>query len=187
MNTTAQPVRLSTHCTVAQFLAHVEAQDANAIASFVVDRFEERYLVPISGDPKIKNGFTIMAVSCLMIECLESFRRGWPNTKNKSELAFCSFFSYWDPFADFRAVSGEFYMHVRCGLLHQAETTGGWRVVRSGPLRTDRTINATRFLTCLRAVLRSYADQLRQSEWDSEIWKCFRKKMDTICANTEAN
>ena len=151
----------------------------------MVERFEERYLTPISGDSKAKNGFTIMAISCLMIECLESFRRGWPNTRSKSELAFCSFFSNWNAFADFRPVSNEFYTHVRCGLLHQAETTGAWRIIRSGPLRRDRTINATRFLAALRVVLHLYAAQLRQEKWDSTTWVAFRKKMEAICANTE--
>lgn len=179
-----ESARLSSSCTVAQYRAHENARDTDAIAAFVLERFEERYLRPISGDPKYKNGFTMMAVSCLMIECLESFRQGWPNTKRKSEAAFRSFFSHWKAFAEFSSVSGEFYEHVRCGLLHQAETRGGWRIVRNGSLLADRTINATKFVTALRNVLHSYVAELQESDWDSRVWTNFRKKMNAICDNT---
>ena len=177
-----QLTKLSKSCTVARYLSLQDAKDREAIADFVVERFEERYLVPVGADSKTKNGFTIMAVSCLMIESLESFRRGWKNTRSKSELAF---FSHWDAFTEFRPVSGEFYKHVRCGILHQAETTGGWRIIREGPIRVGTTVNATRFATSLRHVLRNYASSLRAQDWDSETWRAFRKKMDAICQNTK--
>lgn len=181
-----QSTKLSKSCTVARYLSLQDARDRDAIASFIVERFEERYLDPIAADPAKKNGFTIMAVSCLMVESLESFRRGWNNTRNRSELAFCSFFSYWDQFAEFRQVSGDFYRHVRCGILHQAETTGGWRIIRSGPIRAHTTINATKFSNSLRHVLGSYASSLRTEDWDSERWLAFRKKMAVVCHNTKA-
>jgi hypothetical protein len=180
-------VRLSSSCTVAQYRQHIETKDADAIVAFIVERFTERYLRPISASADHKNGFTMMAVSCLMIECLESFRCGWPNTKNRSRATFRSFFSHWKQFENFRHVSDAFYDHVRCGLLHQAETTGGWRIIRRGPLLAERTINATRFVAALGTVLRSYGVELRHSEWDSEVWKNLRKKMDTVCANTMAS
>jgi hypothetical protein len=31
-------------------------------------------------------------VSCLMIEALESFYQGWPDSRDKSQRAFCNFF-----------------------------------------------------------------------------------------------
>jgi hypothetical protein len=186
MTDSHQLIKLSKSCTVARYLSLQGAKDREAIADFVVERFEERYLDPVEGDPKTKNGFTIMAVSCLMIESLESFRRGWKDTRSKSELAFCSFFSHWDAFNEFRPVSSEFYKHVRCGILHQAETTGGWRIIRTGPIRTETTVNATRFATSLRHVVKSYASSLRTEDWGSESWQMFRKKMDAICQNTKA-
>lgn len=178
--------KLSKSCTVERYLSLISAKERDAIASFVIERFEERYLNPIDGDHKTKNGFTIMAVSCLMIEALESFRRGWKDTHHRSELAFSSFFSHWDNFVEFRAISGAFYRHVRCGILHQAETTGGWRIVRTGPIRVDTTVNATKFVTSLRHVLRSYAFSLKREDWESETWRLFRRKMEAICRNTEA-
>ncbi|MGI0133792.1 MAG: hypothetical protein ACREBW_02385 [Candidatus Micrarchaeaceae archaeon] len=180
-----QTTKLSKSCTVSRYLSLQEARDRDAIACFVIERFEERYLVPIEADSAKKHGFTIMAVSCLMIESLESFRRGWKDTSNRSKLAFCSFFSHWDQFADFRPVSREFYKHVRCGILHHAETTGGWRIIRSGLIRANTTVNATKFSGALRNVLRSYSSSLRSEDWDSEAWRGFRKKMEAICQNTK--
>jgi hypothetical protein len=181
-----QSTKLSKSCTVARYLSLQGAKDREAIADFVVERFEERYLDPVEANPKTKNGFTIMAVSCLMIESLESFRHGWKDTRSKSELAFCSFFSHWDVFSEFRPVSGEFYKHVRCGILHQAETNGGWRIIRNGPIRAGTTINATKFSASLRHVLKSYASSLRTEDWESESWQNFRNKMRAICKNTKA-
>jgi hypothetical protein len=177
--------KLSKSCTVGRYLSLQDMRDRVAISDFVRERFEERYLDPIEVDPAKKNGFTIMAVSCLMIESLESFRRGWKDTRNRSELAFCSFFSHWDQFAEFRQVSGDFYRHVRCGILHQAETTGGWRIVRSGPIRAHTSVNATKFSKSLRQVLRCYASSLRTEDWESETWLAFRKKMGAVCQNTK--
>jgi len=185
MTDSHQSTKLSKSCTVVRYLSLQAVQDRDAIADFIVERYEERYLDPIDADPAKKNGFTIMAVGCLMIESLESFRRGWKDTRNRSELAFCSFFSHWDQFVEFRPVSGEFYRHVRCGILHQAETTGGWRIIRSGPIRNHTTVNATKFSRSLRNVLRSYSSSLREENWESEAWRCFRKKMGALCHNTK--
>ena len=178
-------VKLSKSCTVSRYRDLIAAKNQALIADFIVERFEERYFDPIEIEPRKKNGFTIMAVSCLMVETLESFRRGWPSSQGKSELAFCSFFSTWDDFADFRPVSGDFYKHVRCGILHQAETTGGWRILRSGPLRNNTTVNATKFARTLRGVLHNYASSLRTEDWNSSVWQAFRKKMQAVCRNAE--
>src|SRR5207245_9363938 len=74
---------------------HLEAnQDRQAIADFFTERFTERYITPIESAGKIgKHGFTVMAISCLLIETLESFWNGWPSTNGRSQLAFCQFFS----------------------------------------------------------------------------------------------
>jgi hypothetical protein len=76
----------------------------------------------------------MLAVCCLMVEALESFRNGWKGTqgiKGGCEAAFRSFFEAHDQFKDLRPVASEFFKHVRCGILHQAETTGQWTVNRS--------------------------------------------------------
>lgn len=41
-----------------------------------------------------------------------------------------------------------FFTDIRCGILHQAETRGGWKIQRKGTLLDDhnKTMNATVFL-----------------------------------------
>ncbi len=124
------------------------SRDRDAIAEFFVERFFERYVIPIESTPRTaKHGFTIMAVSCLLIETLESFWCGWPTTERQSKLAFCQFFSRTRRFHALLGRVPDFYKHVRCGILHQAETTGGWTVLRMGDLfaPSGPTLNATKF------------------------------------------
>lgn len=177
------PPQLAAGCTVADYRRWEASQDRGAIALFMRARFEQRYLTPIQIDPRRKHGFTMMAVSCLMIEALESFFRGWGDTRGKSERAFVGFFKRWDEFSRFRPVAGDFYRHVRCGILHQAETTGGWRIVRSGPVLAGKTVNATRFVRGLGLVIDAYATLLKEEAWEAPLWTAFRKKMDAICRN----
>lgn len=131
-----------------------------------------------------KNGFSIMANCCLMIEALESFYRGWKKSQ-KSELAFCNFFDHAIEFYDFHGFSSDFYKNVRCGIFHQAETTGGWKIIRKGPLfNTDTlTINATKFQNQLKKYLERYTNNLKKLDWNDDKWIKLRKKMKNIINN----
>jgi hypothetical protein len=122
--------------TVRDYRQAVKDQNATAIADGIRQRFHERYLTPITGTTK--HGFTMMAGACLTIEALESFRQGWSRTdKNgRSPETFRLFFDSFDSFKPFRGL--DFYKHVRCGILHQAETTGGWKISRSTPPSSSR-------------------------------------------------
>ncbi len=185
MKLSSQPVSLAKRCSIQQYLDMVERQDSEAISNFVKQRFVERYLDPIESNSSTKNGFTMMAVCCLMVEALESFSLGWKDSKRKSAQAFRSFFTRWSQFAEFQPISDEFYEHVRCGILHQAETTGGWRVRRSGALLNGTIVNAAAFSRNLRQVLHEYAEQLRTQPWDTEVCQNFRKKMSYVCENAK--
>lgn len=126
-----------------------------------------------------------MAVSCLLIETLESFWNGWPTTDRRSALAFCQFFARARRFHAFLGHVPDFYRHVRCGILHQAETTGGWTIQRRGELfgPSGPTINATKFHRELQKEISGFANILRTEPWDSVRWRNFRKKMSAICGN----
>jgi len=168
-----------------QYLGFERASDREAIADFFSKRFTERFVAPIEKEPK--HGFTTMAVSCLLIETLESFWSGWPSTHGRSELAFCRFFSRSPRFHLLLGHVPEFYGHVRCGILHQAETTGGWTIMRTGELfdPAGLTINATKFHRALQLEIQDYASLLRAQPWDCERWVLFRKKMKAICDNCD--
>jgi len=177
---------LSKDIRVSDYKRLEEKRDRNAIATFVRNRFRERYIAPIDATPSdAKSGFSIMAICCLSIEALESFWNGWEETNGKSQLAFCQFISRCPRFHALLGRVPDFYRHIRCGILHQAETTGGWTVLRKGPVFDPKgpTINATEFHKALSAEINDYAKLLRTEAWESERWQKFRKKMKAVCDN----
>ena len=166
--------------TVKDYRQAVKDQNGAVIADAIRQRFGERYLTPITG--VTKHGFTMMAAACLTIEALESFRQGWSRTdKNgRSPETFRLFFDSFDSFKPFRGL--DFYKHVRCGILHQAETTGGWKISRKGALLQPATltINATKFVEELARALDTVCNDLKATPWSDPKWRKVRKKMDAI-------
>ena len=180
-------ILLASNFSIAQYQRAVRDRDSECLVRFVERRFLERYIKPISG--RGRHGFSIMAICCLMIESLISFRRGWSATEENGDKVFGDFFSTHEPFNGLASVANQFYGHVRNGLLHQAETTGGWRIRRDREPLFDpetKTIEADRFRDAVEAALRKYCDELRGNSWDSNIWKNFRRKVDAICRNAGA-
>jgi hypothetical protein len=176
---------LSSSVSVSQYIEMEKNACSNEIAKFAFQRFSERYIGPFSNNTN-KNGFIMMASACLLIEALESFWNGWRKSPNSS-LAFSQFFDRNEGFSDFHGHSKDFYTHVRCGIMHQGETTGGWHIRRDlGQLffAPSRTIDATKFLGEMENSLSNYCKSLQHSPWDHPQWKNFRKKMDAICKNT---
>ena len=177
---------LSSTVSLSQYFALEQQENREEIADFVYQRFYERYIRPFDCKDK-KNGFIMMASSCLMIESLESFWRGWKKSPN-SALAFCQFFDRNDRFLPLRGFSHQFYVNIRCGIMHQGESTGGWHIRRDRKLLFDAqtlTIDATCFLTALESCLFDYRASLKVADWDADVWQHFRKKMKEVCANVE--
>lgn len=178
-----EETRLSQSVTIGSYRSLVASGDRRLLSAFVRERFDERYFDPINNSTS-KHGFTSLAVACVVIETLESFYQGLADTKGKSRRMFKSFFSRDTPLKVFGGDDDWFYSNIRCGILHQAETRGGWRILRKGDLLdiNSRTINATKFLHELRATVGIYADQL---EYDETLWGMFKAKMESICKNCE--
>jgi len=170
---------LSSSVSVAKYKKMESNRDAHAIANFVKERFMERYITPMRVDPKKKNGFTTMAVSCLLIEALESFYRGRADSNGKSQRAFCNFFDRNKGFRSFHGLGQSFYKNVRCGILHQGETTGGWHIRRDGVIfnKKAKTINAKLFHDEIEIVLKNYCEELRGSAWSAPISKSFNANL----------
>lgn len=114
-------------------------------------------------------GFPLWQTVALLIETLQSFKNGcWEDTRNKSEQAFKGFLTTDKNFEELKKLSNEFYKNVRCGILHQGETTGGWTINRKGGKNIydskTKTIDAIRFSQQLKLSLKEYSQSLKQSD-----------------------
>jgi hypothetical protein len=100
-------------------------------------RIESRFISPIKWIlQKRENrgeGFSIVALQCILIEFLESFYQGLvyttsenpkPFEYNKSKKLFRDFLLSHEPFSRYfdRPLADGFYDNIRCGLLHEAKT-----------------------------------------------------------------
>lgn len=138
------------------------------LIDFVRARYNERFfgsLHLLAKEPAAEQrlGFAIMALCCLLVETMESYRRGLPSTNNKElekikkactnglkvpgeylisdeadwpKLGHDVFKSFFDKNRDFfGSMDGvKFYHAIRNGLLHQGQTKDGWRIQRIGRL-----------------------------------------------------
>jgi hypothetical protein len=73
----------------------------------------------------------------------------------------------------------KFYENIRNGLLHQAQTKSGWKIVAYGdlcnPLEGEKTINRDKFAKALRSAFNSYLGELRRG--DDDLWEMARRKI----------
>jgi len=189
-NNSVDAVKLSSSVSVGHYKQLETSKNKPAISQFIFERFFERYISPLKSIPRErKHGFNIIAISCLMIEALESFYLGYEDTNGKSKQCFQSFFRHASYFSSFNTISVKFYHNVRCGILHQAETTGGWKITRklNAPLFNSRTltINANSFLSGMESYLNEYKTNLEKSDWNDPIWTNLRNKMAAIIKNCE--
>lgn len=179
---------LAGNITIREYREMVRLKNQKGIAELVQKRFKERYLDPVLVSPQ-PHGFAMLAVCCLMVEALESFRQGRARTNNGSE-AFCSFFQAHEEFRELRPVAHDFYRAVRCGILHQAETTDGWRVDRNPGCLFETNgdvswISASEFAQRLEKVLRTYCESLKALDWHNPVWTKARAKLQSICKNSK--
>ena len=192
--TNTKNTKLSSSVTIAIYEILKREKDAYGIANLIYERFYERYLKPFECN-KNRHGFSMMAVSFLMIETLHSFQTGLDDTTGNGKNSFNCFFSQSIYLSEFADCSAEFYNNIRCGILHQAETKNGWRIWRRGPLldSENKTINADKFLKALHNELNRYVNLLKHGsvEYESSkkeptesiLYKNAIKKLNYICKN----
>lgn len=172
-----------------EWIASKDESSKSKLISLIDHRFTNRYLKHL--DPAINDsGFFKMAICSLMIETMESFKQGEKNTKGKSKQMFIDFFETEEAFfPEFKDVSIDFYNNIRCGILHQAETTNAWRILRAGSLlnKSERTINADKFVKALKSSLENYINNLKENNInDTEgIWSKAIIKINDICNNCQ--
>ena len=163
------------------------------LANFIYQRFYTRYLKPFTfGNKKscptfkreYKNGFSMMANYCLLIEALQSFKEGLEESKGKSKKLFQDFFQQNKNLSIFQ--STDFYQNVRCGILHQGETTEGIKITRERKQLWDnktKTIDAVLFGEKMEEALRNYKTELENALPNDPIWLYCRIKLQAIIDN----
>jgi cation transport regulator ChaC len=153
-------------------------------------RLEERFEAPIAqllgarasaGRP----GFAILALDCLLIDTLQSFREGRVTTGDVSSASSFRAFLKSARFSDFNSdARSAFFDYVRNALLHNGETRGDWRV-RANTSRmlsksgSTRTINRSMFHAAVVEELGEYCDELTSGPEDNR--RRFLRRMDAIC------
>jgi hypothetical protein len=182
---------LTTDVTVGELKKWIKDKDEDSktkIIELIHHRFNNRYVKHLK---KIDSGFLKMAVSCLMIETLESFKQGKKDTKGKGVglKMFKDFFETEQAlFPGFNDIHSDFYFNIRCGILHQAETTNAWRILRKDGLfdKDNKTINSDKFVDALGKSLDGYVENLKHNDFNSKLWGNAILKLEDICENCKA-
>ena len=176
--------------TIANYRELEQKKDKEELADFIYHRLHSRYLKPFDFSDKdykkqYKNGFSIMANCCLLIETLQCFKEGIADSTGQSGEIFNKFFNEESNFTDFKG--DDFYKNIRCGILHQGEIKGGYKIDRNDNKLFDAnslTISSVLFAEELKFSLKKYSNDLKTTDFDNDkLWKNFCKKMDSIIEN----
>lgn len=172
-----------------------------AFKDYFVQRLDLRYLNPIKVLQKhgtcMGEGFSIVAIQCSLIEFLESTVEGknyrWlPKGKklglfeySSSKSLFVKFLSNRLPFSKTFDVSAaeDFYINVRCALLHEARTKGGWKILADDPDSkvvdvSERIVYRNNFQNAILVYIKSYGALLQS---DKALQEAFIRKFDNLC------
>ena len=177
-----------------------------AFRRFYRTRIDTRYLDPIASikreDTQCGEGFAIVALFCTLIEFLESCERGdnfrfIGRTGAKLQLNeyderqassyFKDFLRTRKPFNTLIAstVVDSFYQNVRCGLLHEARTKGGWVIstrASGGALISQKGGQITLFRNQLIPALETYFLEYRKRLLTNpSTQQAFIRKFDHLC------
>ncbi|MES0100363.1 hypothetical protein [Mesorhizobium sp. M0019] len=110
---------------------------------YLLGRIEPRYLGPIGELERLNQlkgeGFAVVTIQCALIEFLAALRSGEnykldkPDLKkgeyNDSARLFKAFLGKEAPFSmTFATTAADFYRDIRCGLLHEGQSKGGYLV-----------------------------------------------------------
>jgi hypothetical protein len=138
-------------------------------------------------------GFATIAVDCLLIETLQSFRTGRPNPEKSndrlSKKTFVDFLTQRNSFKTFfddASKAGLFFDHFRCGILHQGEVKSSGRIRIDTPTMVSPShdnqsfiINRWLFHEALVTEVGKYKQELIEGK-DATLRDNFIKKMNEI-------
>lgn len=172
-----------------------------AFSDFYETRLNLRYLHPIKvlqdNGTFQGEGFAILAIQCSLIEFLESTEQGtnYRYVRRGEELRAYEYKSSQDIFVAFlknrtpfsatfdEELARDFYIGVRCGLLHEARTKNGWRIWAKGPAGIVANVNSRivyrdNFQDALLAYIKSYGERLPR---ERPLQQAFIRKFDSLC------
>lgn len=177
-----------------------------AFCQYYRTRINTRYLNPIDSirrhDTKNGEGFAIVALFCSLIEFLESCEQGCnfrfvgsskarlqPFEYNEHQASgyFKGFLRTRKPFDELvpPALVDSFYQDVRCGLLHETRTKGGWFISTAqsnGVLISQESEKITLFRNQLISAFNTYFDDYRFRLLDDHsTQEAFIRKFDFLC------
>lgn len=173
-----------------------------AFTDYFDTRLRLRYLDPIKvlqdHGTFQGEGFSIAAIQCSIVEFLEStlqgksyrfVRKGDPSLGiyeySSSNHIFISFLVNRSPFKnDFNEDRArDFYVNVRCGLLHEARTKNGWTIWATDA--TGHIIDATNkimYRNNFQSGLLAFVDWYKQAlTSDTAVQEAFIRKFDSLC------
>jgi hypothetical protein len=172
-----------------------------ACEQFFVERLRTRYFDPINALQSSKllkgEGFSIVTIQCSLIEFLGSIVKGKsyiyrPNKKiplatfeyDNSKSLFVEFLTTAHPFEKIFTktnLATEFYEAVRCGLLHEARTKKGWRILESHPsgIAVDaKVVYRNDLQNAFEKFVKWYKTELPK---DKDLQEAFVRKFDSLC------
>lgn len=152
------------------------------------DRIQGRYInqIDLLSNDINANGFAIMALNCLLIEALYQFENGLKETKNSNKKEYANFLKQMDSIAfSVGSVAEDFYTHIRCGILHSAQTKAESRLSdREGFIVAIENnvliVSVTGVTNLVKKHFNSYAGRLLDSN-KIELRTNFIKKMKFVC------
>ncbi|WP_372366420.1 gamma-glutamylcyclotransferase family protein [Candidatus Uabimicrobium sp. HlEnr_7] len=176
-------------------------QEWNAAFDIFYSRIQTRFLNPITSilekDLMQGEGFTVVAIQCILIEFLEAFYQGKIYTVKRDNLWLYEYRSSRQLFKDFllghapfneqfsEKLAANFYSHIRCGLLHEAQTkeTSKIRARSSSNLvkeldKGNMIIYRTNFQEALICFIENYKNELLVN---MKRRQNFIRKMDDLC------
>lgn len=135
-----------------------------------------------------KNGFLMMASCALLIETFAAFLEGHNETPSGNSKSYTRVFEKAEEWEnDLKLFKNkQIYKHIRCGLLHQAETTGKFKITRrkDAEIFEGTTINAQKFFEALKKLLQTYKEYLTTADWNCAEWDACKMKIKHIVANS---
>jgi hypothetical protein len=172
-----------------------------ALNDYFLKRLYLRYLNPIKVLQKhgtfSGEGFSILAILCTLIEFLESTVKGlkYRYSNRNDELSHFEYSNSRELFINFLCnrmpfrkefnltLAEEFYINIRCGLLHEAQTKDRWRVRaknKEGKIieKDQKIVYRDNFMEAINSFIQLYSVELK---FNKKFQEAFIRKFDSLC------